>query len=69
MVTAADQSEEETSAIGLARLLTYLHHEGYASMYAKQLDGMSAFLRGRFISELGAGYSTRYLPATVPVHS
>jgi len=28
MVCAADQSDEETSALGPARLLTYVHHEG-----------------------------------------
>ncbi|CAA0080512.1 putative protein [Halioglobus japonicus] len=35
LVVAADQSEEETQAIGPARLLTYVHMEGYGELMCK----------------------------------
>ncbi|MFT4519545.1 MAG: 5,10-methylenetetrahydromethanopterin reductase [Halioglobus sp.] len=35
LVVAADQDEDETSAIGPARLLTYLHMENYGEMICK----------------------------------
>ena len=38
LVVAADQSEDETSAIGPARLLTYIHMEGYGELVCKAND-------------------------------
>ena len=35
LVSAADQSEEETLAIGPARLLTYVHMDGYGELMCK----------------------------------
>ena len=78
LVIAADQSEEETIAIGPARLLTYIHMTGYGEMLCKanhwDAEVLSA-IRGHRLFEGGKSadqdftrYETAEVTALFPDH-
>lgn len=77
-VCAADQSEEETSAIGPARLLTYLHHEGYGEHVCKangwdpeilkKMRAHKLFEDGRSADQDFTRYETAEVCAMFPDH-